>query len=108
MFYSAPLTQPPREGVITATSRLGEKRMFNKLLFSLICLITQLIAPSAFGAAVGFLYSDGVYTTISIPGSCCTSAFGVTDSGKVVGSYAAPDGSGHQFEYNGGSFSTSF
>jgi probable HAF family extracellular repeat protein len=41
----------------------------------------------------GFLYSKGVYTTISVPGSTQTWATGINDQGQIVGSY----NTGHGF-----------
>jgi uncharacterized membrane protein len=35
----------------------------------------------------GFLYSEGIYTTLSFPGAISTRATGINDVGQIVGSY---------------------
>jgi hypothetical protein len=39
------------------------------------------------GTAGGFLYNDGVYTTIDFPGSVYTHPFAINDHGVIVGNY---------------------
>jgi probable HAF family extracellular repeat protein len=38
----------------------------------------------------GFIYKNGVFTTVDFPGADFTEAMGINDSGDVVGSYALP------------------
>jgi uncharacterized membrane protein len=45
----------------------------------------------------GLLLSGGLYTTIDFPGANGTAAFGINDSGVIVGCYADPTGSFHGF-----------
>ena len=40
----------------------------------------------------GFLYDQGGYTTLDVPGSTWTQAHAINDSGQIVGSYS--DGAG--------------
>ena len=35
----------------------------------------------------GFLDTGGIFTTIDVPGATSTSAFGINDSGQIVGSF---------------------
>ena len=45
------------------------------------------------GMSYAFVYSDGVYTQLDIPGGAILiTADGINDSGVVVGSYAGPSG----------------
>lgn len=45
----------------------------------------------------GLLMSGGVYTSIDFPGANGTAAFGINDSGVIVGCFADPTGSLHGF-----------
>lgn len=38
----------------------------------------------------GFLYVGGSFTTIDVPGFCCTSAEGINDNGQIVGWVGPP------------------
>jgi hypothetical protein len=40
----------------------------------------------------GFLYSDGTYTTLSVPGSTQTAAYGINNKGQIVGGYETATG----------------
>jgi hypothetical protein len=54
----------------------------------------------------GFLLDHGNYTPLDVPGSTFSLAYGINDSGQIVGSYAAdPDGFGpfHGFLLDHGS-----
>ena len=54
----------------------------------------------------GFLYTRGSFTTLDVPGSYLTEAFGINAKGQIVGLFA--DGTGfHGFLDTGGSFVTS-
>jgi probable HAF family extracellular repeat protein len=49
-----------------------------------------------------FLYSDGTMTDLGTLGGSAGEAFGINDSGDVVGySYTTPDGSPHAFLFTG-------
>jgi probable HAF family extracellular repeat protein len=53
-----------------------------------------------------YIYSDGVYTTLTGPdGSGATSPVAVNDSGEVIGEYD-PGGSPHAFIYQNGTYTT--
>src|SRR5437762_1281167 len=45
-----------------------------------------------------------VYTTLDAPGSTLTQAFGINDSGQIVGSYRPADGIDHGFLLRGGTY----
>jgi uncharacterized membrane protein len=53
---------------------------------------------------LGFLRSEGTYTTISVPGSTETTAFGINDRSQIVGSYF--DRTFHGFVMNGSGYTT--
>lgn len=53
----------------------------------------------------GFLYSEGVLSTIDYPGASSTEAEGINDSGQIVGTYSELH-SGGGFLYSGGEFSS--
>jgi probable HAF family extracellular repeat protein len=57
----------------------------------------------------GFVYSNGNYTTINDPLGTNTLAFGINNSGQVVGGYNVGQGSGNYqygFVYSGGNYTT--
>ncbi len=59
------------------------------------------------GNSLGFLYSGGSFTTISIPGVLDTTPFGLNDAGSVVGFYDLGGlGNRHGFLYSEGRFTT--
>lgn len=59
------------------------------------------------GNSTGFLLSDGVYTTIAVPGANFTLAEGINNSGVIVGWYFVNGTSGYQgFVDDHGSFTT--
>ncbi|HZQ55141.1 MAG TPA: PEP-CTERM sorting domain-containing protein [Bryobacteraceae bacterium] len=61
-----------------------------------------------FGATrpYGFLYrSDGTFTTINVPGSLSTAAFGINNYGDIVGSFTDNSGQ-HGFLDRDGVFTT--
>ena len=59
------------------------------------------------GATLGFLLTNGTYSTIRYPGARWTAAFGVNNDGLIVGGYGPDAESGrHGFLLNGGSFSS--
>jgi probable HAF family extracellular repeat protein len=45
----------------------------------------------------GFLLDNGTYTTLDVPGSTSTQAWGINDSGEIVGTYADAGGGQHGF-----------
>ena len=47
------------------------------------------------GPNAGYLYSSGIYTSIAFPGVSYTWAFGINDSGEVVGTYDGYIGKGN-------------
>jgi probable HAF family extracellular repeat protein len=53
-----------------------------------------------------FLYANGSFTTIEVPGVTITEAFGINDSGDIVGSYRDNMGMTHGFLYSNGKFTT--
>jgi Big-like domain-containing protein len=60
----------------------------------------------------GFVYSNGVYTTIDVPGASTTSAYAISDSGLVYGGFTAstldPASIGlFQYNFNTGVLTTS-
>ena len=46
---------------------------------------------------LGFLYSDGTYSTLDVPGSIATEAIGINDLGQIVGYYTDAAGNEHGF-----------
>jgi probable HAF family extracellular repeat protein len=53
----------------------------------------------------GFLYSNGKYTILNVPGATLTEATGINNAGQIVGDYS--DGNGlHGFLYSGGVYTT--
>jgi len=57
------------------------------------------------GIPHGFLLSGGVYTTIDVPGSTGTIAYGINNSGEIVGEYFVGGGvTPHGFLYSEGIF----
>jgi uncharacterized membrane protein len=53
----------------------------------------------------GFLYNDGVYTTLDVPGADATFAFGINDAGQITGNYSNASGN-YGFVYSHGIFTT--
>ena len=58
-----------------------------------------------FPQGIGFLDTDGVFTTINPPGSYNTHPLSVNDAGQVVGYYFDSIGE-HGFLYSGGTYTT--
>ena len=54
----------------------------------------------------GFLATGGSFTTIDVPGPTNTYAFGVNDTGQILGSFLYATGGPHGFLATGGSFTT--
>jgi uncharacterized membrane protein len=52
-----------------------------------------------YGSDSSFIYSDGALTAFNVPSAVNTDAYGINDSGQIVGTY---DGGG--FLYSGGTF----
>lgn len=61
-----------------------------------------------FGVHDGFLYHDGVFTTIAVPSGTLTDVFGINNSGQLVGDYLTVGGQSryHGFVYAGGEIHT--
>jgi probable HAF family extracellular repeat protein len=51
---------------------------------------------------IGFTYSQGTFTDISIPGATLVNANGINDAGDVVGTYADANGLQHGYLLSGG------
>jgi uncharacterized membrane protein len=49
------------------------------------------------GALHGFLWDDGDFTTIDVPGAAATTVLGINDRGQMVGSYIDGEGRYHGF-----------
>jgi probable HAF family extracellular repeat protein len=56
-------------------------------------------------AGGGFLFDQGIYTMLEVPGSQGTSAYGINDAGQIVGSYADATGF-HGFLLVNGNYTT--
>lgn len=54
----------------------------------------------------GFLWNNGIFTTINVPGADSTIASGINDQGEIVGSYEVGDGFQNGFADIGGVFTT--
>ena len=53
----------------------------------------------------GFLYTDGSFITVDVPGASGTSAYGINDAGQIVGTFQT-SGVDHGFLYSNGHFIT--
>jgi probable HAF family extracellular repeat protein len=60
------------------------------------------------GAAHGFLYSGGIYTTLDDPDPLATATFaqGINNAGQIVGYYRDSNGNAHGFLDSNGTFTT--
>ncbi|MEI9972541.1 MAG: Ig-like domain-containing protein [Ignavibacteriota bacterium] len=59
------------------------------------------------GSSLGFLYREGAFSPIEVPGAAYTSASGIDNAGRIVGFYRLGSNDGfHGFLYAGGSYST--
>jgi probable HAF family extracellular repeat protein len=54
----------------------------------------------------GFLDTGGSFTTIDVPGAVFTNAYGINDSGQIVGRFGDATGNFHGFLDTDGSFTT--
>lgn len=54
----------------------------------------------------GFLLSDGIYTTLDVPGASFTVAQGINNEGKIVGLYFDINGNEHGFVLSNGTYTT--
>jgi hypothetical protein len=63
--------------------------------------------PSRYGASVShsFLYADGVYTTLEVPGALNTTVTQLNDVGQIVGTYRDTTGT-YSFIYQNGHYAT--
>jgi uncharacterized membrane protein len=57
-------------------------------------------------AGRGYLYNNGVFTTINFPGATSTGVGGINDAGEIVGQYTDSGGTSHVFLDNNGVFTT--
>jgi probable HAF family extracellular repeat protein len=58
-----------------------------------------------FGASQGFVETNGVFTTIDVPGAAATFATGISNNGQIVGTFNDSMGS-HGFLYSNGTFTS--
>jgi len=58
------------------------------------------------GTTHGFLDTGGSFTSIDVPGSSQTQAFGINDAGQIVGAYVYSTGTLHGFVATGGDFTS--
>lgn len=56
--------------------------------------------------AHGFLDTNGIFTSITYPGATFTAAYGINDSGQIVGIYQSGATARRGFLYDGGTFNT--
>jgi hypothetical protein len=77
--------------------------MKTKLLGVVAALAVLAVASPAHSDFLGFLYSDGGYTTIAPPGSSSSFPTAINASGQIVGSYRTGSASSG-FLYSGGSY----
>jgi probable HAF family extracellular repeat protein len=62
-------------------------------------------SPSPSGPLAGFIYSQGVYTTLSDPAAVWdTQARGINNAGEVMGWYIGSGGLAHGFIYSNGNY----
>jgi len=79
-------------------------------LFSFLLFIA--LSGQTMGGTHGFLYSEGTFTTLDVPGSPATSAYAINDDGQVVGGFTRPGEPGeagqptHAYLYSIGTFTT--
>src|SRR5258708_33396290 len=64
----------------------------------------QIVGNIERGLQRGFVYSDGVFTTIDFPGALQTQALAINAAGEVFGEYETDDGHTHPFLYQAGVF----
>jgi probable HAF family extracellular repeat protein len=58
------------------------------------------------GQVNGFIYQNGVFTNIDVPGAHFSQPTAINNKGVVAGSYATSNGIGHGFLYKDGKFTT--
>src|ERR1700736_4719466 len=82
--------------------------VFSIGLLDLLCLMLpgSLRADTASQQSLGFLYSGGTFTTLSVAGATFTNVYGINDAGQIVGTYGIADGTTQGFVDNGGVFTT--
>jgi len=61
--------------------------MKTKILGAVAVLAICSVVSPAYGASLGFIYSGGSYTTLTVPGATNTKAFSINNAGQVVGEY---------------------
>jgi probable HAF family extracellular repeat protein len=61
--------------------------------------------PDNTGAFHGFLYTNGSFIQINVPGAAFTEAYGINNKGQIVGAFFPTGTFSQGFFYSGGSFS---
>jgi hypothetical protein len=74
--------------------------------FLIALVLCCCLVPSAHCEDVGFLFSNGTYTTIAPPGSTGTDLVSITPTGQIVGQYGNNNNISNGFVYSGGAFTT--
>ena len=59
---------------------------------------------TVFGVIRGFLYAQGAYSEISVPGSVLTRAYGISDAGDIVGQFQNDDAVSRPFLLSNGAY----
>ena len=54
----------------------------------------------------GFVYNNGTFTTLNVPGANATYANAISNSGEVAGTYTDSSFTAHGFVYDNGTFTT--
>ena len=74
-----------------------------KRLFVILLGISTLCLLAWSSAAYSYTYT---FSSLDFPGSYSTAAFGINNSGQIVGGYAEQPGIGHSFLLSGGTYSS--
>jgi probable HAF family extracellular repeat protein len=72
----------------------------------MLCLAASLAGVALGSQYHGFLYNNGIFTTINDPSGSNTNAYGINDAGQIVGSYLDIGGVSHGFVDVSGVFTT--
>jgi probable HAF family extracellular repeat protein len=68
-----------------------------------IFLLGTFVMAARDARADGFVYNNGTFTSLSVPGASSTSANGINDAGDVVGTFSGASGT-EGFLYNGSTY----
>jgi probable HAF family extracellular repeat protein len=71
-------------------------------LLSVAAALTLLGDSTAYSQFQGFIYSDGIYATLSAPSAATTEPNGINDAGQMVGWYGDP--AAHGYFYSNGTY----